>query len=281
MYLRLFFVVVLASMTLIVGFNMVFTIPDQPQLVTMTELDTRQSVRCMDFENPKALDNKGQLDILVWNIYKQNRDNWQQVLEKLSTGKQLLILQEASMTDEFKHWLVEGQWFGNQVRAFKALGSGAGVINIAKQAPIRACAYTQTEPWLRLPKSALYSDYNLSNGQVLVVINIHAINFTLGTEEYTTQLTQLEMALNKHKGPILFAGDFNSWSEERLNVIQQTLRKAELIEVKYDPDQRTQFLNGLPLDHVFYRGLILKSAEAPESDASDHNPLLVSFRLME
>lgn len=50
-------------------------------------------------------------------------------------------------------------------------------------------------------------------------------------------------------------------------------------EVEFTPDQRLRFMTGLPLDHVFYKGLTLEQAQAPESDASDHNPMLVSFRL--
>ncbi|NMU84205.1 hypothetical protein HKB16_15060, partial [Vibrio parahaemolyticus] len=81
--------------------------------------------------------------------------------------------------------------------------------------------YTSKEPWLRLPKSALYSQYHLSNGEKLAVVNVHAINFTVGTKEYVSQLTALEMLLKHHVGPILFAGDFNSWSESRVNAMRQ------------------------------------------------------------
>ncbi|MDW1872991.1 endonuclease/exonuclease/phosphatase family protein, partial [Vibrio sp. Vb0598] len=152
-------------------------------------------------------------------------------------------------------------------------------ISIAQKQPVKACAYTSKEPWLRLPKSALYSQYRLSNGESLAVINVHAINFTVGTEEYTSQLSALETLLKQHSGPIVFAGDFNSWSEYRITAMKQALREANLREVQFSPDHRTQFITGLPLDHVFYRGLTLKNAKAPQSDASDHNPLLVSFTL--
>ncbi|MCV5940289.1 EEP domain-containing protein, partial [Escherichia coli] len=67
--------------------------------------------------------------------------------------------------------------------------------------------------------------------------------------------------------------------EYRITAMKQALREANLREVQFSPDHRTQFITGLPLDHVFYRGLTLKNAKAPQSDASDHNPLLVSFTL--
>ncbi|MGR5207830.1 endonuclease/exonuclease/phosphatase family protein [Vibrio alfacsensis] len=279
MFKRFFLSLAFLSLAAVTAFHLVFIVPEQPQIITQTGTKIIQEIRCMEFDAPQVLDKHGELNVLVWNIYKQNKENWQQVLNSLSADKQLLLLQEASLTDEFKTWLIEGHWVSNQVSAFKALGNGAGVITIAQDEPIRACAYTSKEPWLRLPKSALYSKYLLSNGQTLAVINIHAINFTVGTEEYTSQLTTLEKVLKEHKGPVLFAGDFNSWSGERIAAMKKVLHKANLQEVQFSPDNRTQFINGLPLDHIFYRGLMFKNAKAPQSDASDHNPLLVSFTL--
>ncbi|HHF0500834.1 endonuclease/exonuclease/phosphatase family protein [Vibrio diabolicus] len=279
MFKRFFLALAFLIMAVLVGFQVIFTVPDQPQIITQTGSELTQDIRCIEFSGSKALDQGGEINVLVWNIYKQNRTNWQSALNEFSAEKQLLLLQEASMTPSFKQWLVDGNWVSNQVSAFKALGSGAGVISIAQGQPEKACAYTSKEPWLRLPKSALYSQYHLSNGERLAVVNVHAINFTVGTQEYVSQLTALEMLLKHHTGPILFAGDFNSWSESRVNAMRQALKAADLQEVTFSPDHRVQFITGLPLDHVFYRGLTLKYAKAPQSDASDHNPLLLSFTL--
>ncbi len=275
------FVVVIALFLLavVLGFQVIFTVPERPQIITQTGEMITEDIQCIEFNDSQVLDQDGQLNVLVWNIYKQSKDNWQSALNLLSADKQLLLLQEASMTKPFKQWLVAGNWISNQVSAFKALGSGAGVINIAQKLPEKACAYTSTEPWLRLPKSALFSQYRLSTGDTLAVVNIHAINFTVGTDEYRSQISALEALLKQHSGPIVFAGDFNSWSEYRVEAMKQILRAANLKEVVFEPDHRTQFITGLRLDHVFYRGLVVKNAKAPQSDASDHNPLLVSFTL--
>jgi endonuclease/exonuclease/phosphatase (EEP) superfamily protein YafD len=61
--------------------------------------------------------------------------------------------------------------------------------------------------------------------------------------------------------------------------MQSTLAKLGLIEIEFSPDNRTQFVNGMPLDHVFYRGLNVVEASSPVTQSSDHNPLLVSFSL--
>lgn len=276
---RFILAIIFVFMAVVLGFQIIFTVPDRPQIITQAGEEISEDIQCIEFTDSQVLDKDGDLNVLVWNIYKQGRDNWQRALDSLSADKQLLLLQEASMTESFRQWLVDGNWMSNQVTAFKALGSGAGVINIAQKLPEKACAYTSTEPWLRLPKSALYSQYRLSNGDTLAVVNIHAINFTVGTDEYRSQIAALEVLLKQHTGPIVFAGDFNSWSEYRLDAMKQALQQADLQEVVFSPDNRTQFITGQRLDHVFYRGLVLKNAKAPQSDASDHNPLMVSFAL--
>nr|WP_216610446.1 endonuclease/exonuclease/phosphatase family protein [Vibrio coralliilyticus] len=270
-------IVVLAAV--IGGFQLTFSLPKQPQLSTISPSGEDVSLRCAHASNVESIDNDGDINLLVWNIYKQNRGNWSQELTKYSSEKQLVLLQEASMTDELKEWMKQQLWFGNQVDAFKAFERSAGVLNLSKSLPKLACAYTELEPWLRLPKSAIYATHPLSDGQVLSVVNIHAVNFTYGTDEYQRQLGTLVDELSKHQGPIIVAGDFNSWSADRMAVMRSALDTLGVKEVSYRPDHRTQFITGLPLDHVFYRGLTLIKAEAPESDASDHNPLEVMFRL--
>lgn len=156
---RFILAIIFVFIAVVLGFQIIFTVPDRPQIITQAGEEISEDIQCIEFTDSQVLDKDGDLNVLVWNIYKQGRDNWQRALDSLSADKQLLLLQEASMTESFKQWLVDGNWMSNQVTAFKALGSGAGVINIAQKLPEKACAYTSTEPWLRLPKSALYSQY--------------------------------------------------------------------------------------------------------------------------
>ncbi len=273
-------VLVIAISALLGGYKLVFDIPQNPQLLTVGENNSNgQPLVCYENPNANSLDDDGEINLLVWNIYKQNRANWSDALTSLSDGKQLILMQEASLTDDLKSWIASNGWGGNQVSAFQVMGESAGVINLAKTMPSLACGYTELEPWLRLPKSGIYAQYPLSNGTFLAVVNIHAVNFTYGVQEYEKQLDALAKELIKHDGPIIVAGDFNSWSEERVGVIKEVLFSLGLNEAEFSPDHRVRFMTGLPLDHVFYKGLVVKNAKAPESDASDHNPLQLSFSL--
>ncbi|NAW89958.1 hypothetical protein B9J88_00905 [Vibrio sp. V05_P4A8T149] len=263
----------------VVSFFSIFTIPSTPQLLTIDGKNASSPLICYDNPNARAIDVRGQLNVLVWNIYKQNRATWQSELDKFSQDAQLVLLQEASMTLSLKEWISQKQWGGTQADAFRVFGESAGVLNLGRQMPVLACAYTELEPWLRLPKSAIYALYRLSDGQTLAVVNLHAVNFTYGTQEYTNQLEALLVQLKTHQGPVIVGGDFNSWSQARMDTLTAALNRVGLKEVSFEPDHRVQFVTGLVLDHLFYRGLTLLNAKAPVTDASDHNPLLASFSL--
>ncbi len=277
---RFFIFPVFAGVAAYFSVSQIFTLADEPLLSNINhQTISPPHLHCFQSSSQVALDVDGQIDVLVWNIYKQNRQQWQSALNRLAAGKQLVLLQEASMTDEMKQWIIDSQWYGNQANAFKAFDIPAGVLNLSKDTPLVACAYMTTEPWLRLPKSAIYARYPLSNGETLAVVNVHAVNFTLGVKAYRQQLAELEGELRQHSGPIIIAGDFNSWSEKRLSALLQALAPLGLTEATFSPDQRKRFVTGYPLDHVFYRGLTLENAKAPINDASDHNPLLLRFQI--
>lgn len=263
-----------------IGFYSIFTIPNKPQIISIEQHQSHSDWYChQDQTNRLPIDEAGNLNLLVWNIHKQNDEGWEQALATFSQHRQLILLQEASLTEALTDWVAKQDWGASYVNAFKAFGVSAGVLNLASQLPNQACAYTQVEPWLQLPKSALYARYSLSNGQDLVVLNIHAINFTVGTIDFQQQIGQLKKAVQSHQGPLLLAGDFNTWSQARLDKLYQIAQSLGLQEVKFTPDHRKTFLNGLPFDHVFYRGLQLIQAQAPSTEASDHNPMLISFQL--
>ncbi|MEC7939521.1 MAG: endonuclease/exonuclease/phosphatase family protein [Pseudomonadota bacterium] len=278
MFKKTIIVITLLITLTVVSFHFIFVIPNKPNLITSSPNTSNDIYSCYQNSESKALDVSDGLSLTVWNIYKQNRSHWQTELNKLTAGSDLVLLQEASMTDGLRQWVTSGQWGSTRVNAFEAFEKSAGVLNLATHLPIEACAYTHEEPWLQLPKSALWSRYKLNNGEELAVINIHAVNFTFGTEDYKAQLKSLTDNLQNYRGSIIFAGDFNSWSEARFTVLTEELEKVGLAEVAFEPDNRTQFITGLVLDHVFYRGLEVEKAKAPMTDASDHNPMLVTFK---
>jgi endonuclease/exonuclease/phosphatase (EEP) superfamily protein YafD len=225
------------------------------------------------------VDESGSLKVLVWNIYKQNRGDWSQGLNRFSQDATLLMLQEVADNDGFRHWLTNAGWQGYQVAAFSYRDVDNGVLTAAKNKANDVCAFTSPEPWLRLPKSSLVTYHNLSDGRTLAVANLHAINFSLGLQAYRQQLEQVQAILDKHQGPIIFAGDFNSWNGQREHVMKGVMQALSLNEVSFSHDVRKRFVTGYALDHIYYRGLKIEEAEVLSTTASDHNPLKVMFTL--
>lgn len=261
----------------------IFTVPTEPEFIELSSAPEQKSLQyksgCAQFDVSAPIDRNGQLNVLVWNIYKQQKVDWKKALKALSEQSDLVLLQEASLTPELKTFVIDKSYSAELVRAFDVFDTSAGVLTLATEPASKVCAHTAIEPWLRLPKSALLSEYRLSNGENLMVVNLHAINFTLGTEDYKNQIEALSKEIEGHQGPLIVAGDFNTWSDARLNELILQTDLLSLKEVIFTPDERMRFMTGLPLDHIFYRGLKVKEAHSIKSNASDHNPLQVSFSL--
>lgn len=218
-----------------------------------------------------------QFDLLVWNLYKLQRPGWADALAEVPAD--LLLFQESVDAPPFIRWLTEQGYAWQQVGAFTYQGRTAGVMTAARTPELFSCPLAHPEPVLRLPKTALVSLYALEGSRYpLLVVNLHGLNFDLGTASYEEQLAPLWKLTRRYPGPVLFAGDFNSWGERRSLLLQQRMARQRLVPAHFTPDQRLH-VGGWPLDQVFYRGLILEQASSEASLASDHHPLRLRFRL--
>ncbi|MEQ9846703.1 endonuclease/exonuclease/phosphatase family protein [Pectobacterium brasiliense] len=218
------------------------------------------------------------LRVMVWNIFKQQRMNWLSVLQNFGKGTQLVLLQEAQSTPELIRFATTNYLSADQVPAIILPQHPSGVMTLSAAQPVYCCPLREREPLLRLAKSSLVTVYALQNGQRLMVINIHAVNFSFGVEVYTKQLAAIGEQLVHHQGPAIMAGDFNAWSQQRINALNRFAIRMGLQEVHFVDDQRRKAF-GRPLDFVFYRELTVNQSSVLVTQASDHNPLLVEFSL--
>lgn len=159
--------------------NWSFDVSEVPE-VSANVLAPEFSYTCIHSELAQPLDDNGELTVSVWNIYKQQKDNWRSELEKVTQDSRLVLLQEASLNVPLKDYLDTAHWKVRMANAFRFLNTPAGVMNLSSVNAKSTCAYLAVEPWLRLPKSALLSEFNLSNGQTLAVVNLHGVNFSVG-----------------------------------------------------------------------------------------------------
>jgi endonuclease/exonuclease/phosphatase (EEP) superfamily protein YafD len=143
------------------------------------------------------------------------------------------------------------------------------------------------------PKVSLITEYPLPNGKTLLAVNVHLLNFE-SWEPFMlrSQLEDLERVMAQHEGPMIMAGDFNTWSEVRLALVDDLARKLQLEEITGFPSGRkTGDLDSallhwvfgvqpeLPLDRVYSRGFEAVSVKVLPNDSSDHRPVLVTLNL--
>jgi len=266
------------------------SIPPQVQLVAM-DVDTgikRVQASCIKGNTPGHLKVSGQpgsvldadhISVLNWNIYKGQRDNWASDFSQLIKQQDIIVLQEALLDKALFQSIHKQSLNWNMNTAFYYDDVESGVLTASKASAVRSCGLRAAEPLIQIPKTALLSEYRLSRGeQNLLVANIHGINFTFGTEAYEQQISALIQAIARHKGPVVVAGDFNTWSDKRMAIVNRMAERLSLKAITYKNHNRiTTF--GNPLDHVFYRGLEIIKEDSLSVTSSDHNPIRVTFRV--
>jgi endonuclease/exonuclease/phosphatase (EEP) superfamily protein YafD len=217
--------------------------------------------------------------ILTWNVHKQSDAGWARDLTAFAAGNDLLLLQEvvldAPLRDvvegEGMHWVMASSFMRDE--------HDIGVLTSTRTAPLASCTERVVEPLIRLPKSAVITWFRLAGrDDTLAVANVHAINFTLDLASYRAQLMALADALAAHRGPLVLAGDLNTWTASRARVMRDVAARLGLTEVKPCEDRRSLFF-GRQLDHIYVRGLVPVAAEALPVRSSDHNPLRATLRV--
>ena len=219
--------------------------------------------------------------ILSWNTHKGSRAGFHTDLIDYSRNIDILLLQETALSEELKSWL--GASFNKWLLAvaFENQGTKVGIMAASKASSLSHCAFQEPEPLIVIPKMMLVSTYPLSGSdRRLLVVNVHMVNFTLSTEALRKQLAEVTDIIQKHDGPVIFAGDFNTWSRDRELLVSGTMSRLNLHPVAFSPDNRSLFMNR-PVDGIYYRGLEVTASTSHKVDSSDHNPLEVHFKVID
>ena len=211
--------------------------------------------------------------LITWNVHKGQDKGWQEDLARLSNQADFVLLQEAT-----QHQNLSAFSTALFVSSFSFKDLLSGVKTFTKTQPEWYCGGGVAEPLIQIPKVASVMSFPLEKGDSLLLINVHLINFEWGISTYQTQLEQIFSFVENHQGPIIMAGDFNAWNETRLNLVNNLMQKYGLDSVALSQDERVRFL-GYPLDYIFTRGVNVVSATSEVVTSSDHNPLLMEFKL--
>lgn len=237
--------------------------------------------------------NPRSIRVLSWNIAKNNHSSrWIKdllmILERFNPD--IICLQEVRFGVDADHavdlahmsWSFAPNFMDAHYQFYAGVLTAAKTNSFTRQALITE----HYEPLLQTPKVSLITEYPLPHSpQTLLTINSHLINF-VKLEKFRVQLQELERTIAGHSGPIIFAGDFNTWSESRVVLLHQVAQRLRLVPVGFPPDEHRnikRFLLSPPLDYIFYRGMAEKPATAKVLDyvdSSDHKPLLAEFFIL-
>lgn len=227
------------------------------------------------------------LSVLVWNIYKGEKDHFDRDITTLGPKYDLMMIQEALTTrmDVFRSIPGVRYDFGISFGYKKDPNKFTGTMIGSKVNPARAwiARTTETEPIIGTPKVLTMATYKfMGRTESLLLINIHGLNVTT----HGPYIRHVELAIEQmkgHSGPIVFAGDFNSRTQRRLEETREMLSRLGFSEMSFRNDERMRGkLGGEILDHVFYRGLeIIDSEVLGHLESSDHKAMSFEARLLE
>lgn len=225
-----------------------------------------------------------QINVMVWNQYKAKEKKWRREYERLSRDQDVMLLQEAvidgNMDKLYKSSRDHKSIFATSF-IYRFSGKETGVTSNAKVAPSSILPQQSrgVEVVGATPKMVLFTTYPIKNHpHELLAVNIHALN-TVTWQTLAVQILDALKIIKAHRGPVIFGGDFNTWSKNKLDYVMMAMKKAGLEEVRFAHEEQKMKVFGRPLDHVFVRGITVRNARVEKSDGADHQPLLLTLRV--
>ncbi|BCN94234.1 EEP domain-containing protein [Thiomicrorhabdus immobilis] len=219
--------------------------------------------------------------LLTWNLQKIDFSHFiHRPIEELLpiTQVDLLSLQEAAIQPQQNRFFNLPFFMAPNIETRNRF---FGVLTASqfKQSAHQQCLTNNRELGWMTHKTALITHHLLADGQTLIHVNIHAINF-VPHHLFKTELRSLWSHIAHTKGPLIVSGDFNTWNKARLTTLLSATEQLNLSMVSYPDNSAVKTLNRQPLDYIFYRDLQLQDSKAMAvPEISDHNPLMASFSL--
>ncbi len=220
-----------------------------------------------------------QFRLSVWNFQKEKQPLWRQDFLSLCERSDLFLAQETRLDAACTQAVEQsGLHWHAAISFLSPWGKYPTGIAAGCRAPAQEIAFDASvrEPFLTIPKMAMRLIYPLQNTQLLVV-NVHAVNFT-GISSFKQHLEKTARLVESFPGPVIIAGDFNTWNQNRHAELLHMAQLLGLQEVLFRPDLRTRYLRRT-VDYIFIRGLEAASSCVADIDSSDHRPLSATLRL--
>lgn len=209
--------------------------------------------------------------LCFWNIHKIKHERSLRDLDDLVDGADIVLLQEAVESSELRD-----QFTGQFLRSWGQ--TGVATLSETRALELRPLISRDFELGLFTPKAILISKYQWDH-QVVTVANVHALNF-VSQPLYQRQMDDLASELLNANGPVIVAGDFNTWNGTRLKYLRTKFSQLGLSEVDFFTERPRDPRIGVfgLLDRAFIRGVQVSEVEIrDELDSSDHLPSCARF----
>lgn len=220
--------------------------------------------------------------IAVWNMCKGAGGRlFEHDLRSLLYRSDLLLAQEALLSKRSIRTFGEPGFEAIHAASYtRRDGLRDGVMTLSRVGSCDAvtrviCKYP--EPIFKTPKAALIKYFPIEGcGERLLVINVHATLVRL-VAAAVEEMEHLLSHIPAHHGPMILAGDFNTFTPAYLRAVSAVLKAIglEYVPIPHDPRPKSQ-----ALDQIFCRGLEVKHIEVDTTVRnSDHFPILLHVAL--
>jgi len=237
--------------------------------------------------------------LLVWNLKKGQEAGLERDLPAYGADRDLLVLSEGLLNAHGRaifdsmagvHWEMGVAFRYARETDTPPTGTLLGSTHVLPSW-VRVALSEDREPIINTPKCMTMAKYPLTRedsddaadaaepGSQLLVISIHGVN-AVSADALDRQLAQAAGEIRAHIGPVVFAGDFNTNTADKVSRLRRlTTGDLSMREVSYRNDARKTVF-GQVIDYVFTRGLRTVDAEVLGSlTSSDHKAMLVELRL--
>ena len=245
----------------------------------------------MEFSIAKmgSLDPKS-IKVLDWNldkghIEKAKKDNlnFDKDFQLLASEKDLLILQEMLLDEKMSDTFLAQKDLGFETATSylsppSFTRTGLATASIANAINSKFIKTQVLEKYTKTPKLTLVTEYTLEGtSNLLTVANVNTLDEATD-EHFNVELDRIYQTLKVTNGPLILAGDFNTWSPNRQAYLQAMVSKLNLKEINFKKDNRILVKN-LPVDH-FYTSkdlIVKKSLVRNDFEGIKFNPIEIEL----
>lgn len=248
-------------------------------IVSITQISSAQSSILCDrnsnqnfirFSKGIAPLNHQTLQVLSWNVLKFERPNSFEDLVVLASTADITFIQESMHSSGLEKNFTEK--ISMDWTFFKSFCKNNGASGVQtgtrfQQLDVEMRKSPAVEPIVKTPKVTGFSTVEIQGKKVLLV-NIHGLNANTG-KDFEKHMDQAASVIAKFNGPVIWAGDFNTWSPTRTIYLINIAKKMGLQLLIPAVDNRK-----LKLDHILVRGFKMVSLEILDTyQSSDHFPV--------